>query len=299
MICNVGNNVMFKSPYLSCMCIMLLIGSGNFVEDKIETLSYYGDLVIEGTVQETSLDSIYRVPGANSSWMTNLLVIVDTVHPSYYSFNSIEISIPGGRIEGRGDMCAVGHYFDINVGEKVILFAAHNNTFNRYITYQHGEYIVKDEIIYCPSVRIKEAAYDASSIQEIIKVNVEKRKIGKLVEESNIVAKGKLMRYNNGVCDFAIEKVYKGNVRDDIIQITRLPIGEEECLSPRPAFLARDWDIGTTHIMFLKRIDDLYYPFAGSNSSIKVEGDSISRNKIRLRYGLKELENQIKMAARK
>ena len=300
-----------KSLLLSVACLIFLAGRLEYqedrvikgYEDRIDILSYYSALIIEGTVQARFVDSLYYNSKSKKTLMTNIQVAVDKVYPSCFSFDTLIVTIPGGWIEGKGGTGVAGHRFHFDMGDRALLFVEFEKRFDRYITYPRGgEYIIGENKIYIPKKNInRRVELDASRIRNILHANVVKREIGRITNSSKLVVKGKIVEHHikQGICDFDIEKVYKGNINTGMIQITRQPIGTENFMSPRVAYGPRDWEVGATFIMFLKKNDEFYYPFAGNNSLIRVEGDSLSINNINMTYELEELERKIRRALSK
>jgi len=115
---------------------------------RLDELSEWSELIIEGTISNIEVDSLYMEDLYSIVYRTHLTIAISDILAGFYEQNTIEVSLFGGFIYGKGGQAWTGYRYDYDVSDNIIVFCDYRSDFdNRYLVRHDGIFIVgKDRL---------------------------------------------------------------------------------------------------------------------------------------------------------
>jgi hypothetical protein len=147
-----------------------------FRQETIENLAIYSELIIEGTITNIHVDSLYEPSLYRTNLITELTVAIDTLWAGSYELDTICVTYRGGVIPGVRAEGWAHNREDLTSDDRVIMFVDYVEDFyNRYRPKDYGIFVIGRDIVSKDGERtgdidtIKALLRDAVDKQSLIK----------------------------------------------------------------------------------------------------------------------------------
>jgi hypothetical protein len=241
---------------------------------RLDELAEYSELIIEGTISNIEVDSLYMEDLYSIVYRTHITITISDILAGFYEQNTIEVSLFGGFIYGKGGQVWTGYRYDYNVSDNIIVFCDYRSDFdNRYLVRHDGIFIDGKDRIQGDGVSIK----DIASVKKHLLSVTDNRTINGLERRSSLVVRGRFVELrSDNFYVFSIDRIYKGNSGiHNIVVAYQNVFGTQQPPQFWRQSLYKEYEIGKEYILFLNSENGIYYPFAGRNSIYEIDGDDI------------------------